>query len=281
MTDAGEVVKQTVQEAAREAAPWVERLARAGYFARGAVYVIVAWLAAQAARGEGRAEGHEGALRELLDQPFGKVLLGLLAVGLAGYALWRLVQTVLDPERKGSDAKGLASRAGYLLTGLVHAGLALTAARLALGSGRAEAGDARAREGAGMLMEQPAGPWLAGLVAVGIAAYGAYQIWRAYRADLGKRLDLSRMGPEARRAFVAAARAGLAARGVVLGVIGLFLLRAAFAADPGEARGMAGALATLRGAPYGPWLLGLMALGLAGYGVFEIMKARYRRIGPI
>jgi hypothetical protein len=275
-----EQVRQAARGAAREAGPWIEKLARAGYFARGVVYVIVAWIALQAALGNRRTAGPEGALTEVFRQPFGKALLIVLAAGLAGYALWRFVQALLDPERKGTDAQGLVSRAGYVLTGIIHALLTAAAVRMALGSGGPAGGDSEARERTQTLMEQPAGPWLVGLVGLGLAAYGLYQLYRAFQAKLGKRLDLSRMGPRARRAFVPAARAGLAARGVVFVLIGSFVVRAATSTDPGEARGVGGALESVRGAPYGTWLLGLVALGLAGYGIFEMVKARYRIIRP-
>ena len=275
-----EQVRRAARGMKREAAPWIEWLARIGYFARGVVYVVIAWMAAQAALGKGHAEGPQGALVEVFRQPFGKALLIALAVGLAGYALWRLVQALLDPEHKGTDAKGLAARAGALVTGVFHAGLAVAAVRMAMGSGGPGGGDSQVRERTGTLMEQPAGPWLVGAVGLGIAAYGLRQIYRAWKADLGKRLDLSRMSPQSRPMFVAASRAGLAARGVVFCLIGFFLGRAALAADPGEARALGGALESLRSAPYGPWLLGLVALGLAGYGIFEMVKARYRIIRP-
>lgn len=275
-----EQVRQAARGAAREAGPWIEKLARAGYFARGVVYVIVAWIALQAALGNRRTAGPEGALTEVFRQPYGKALLIALAVGLAGYALWRFVQALLDPEHKGTDAKGLVSRVGYVLTGIIHTLLTLAAVRMALGSGGPGGGESEARERTGMLMEQPAGPWLVGLVGLGLAAYGLYQFYRAFKTKLGKRLDLSRMGPRARETFVPAARAGLAARGVIFVLIGSFIVRAAASTDPGEARGLGGALESVRDAPYGTWLLGLVALGLAGYGIFEMVKARYRIIRP-
>src|SRR5688572_30764456 len=103
-----------VERAAREARPWVVRLARFGYVAKGIVYVVIGLLALQAAVGPGgKMSDGEGALKTILGQPFGWFLLGVLAVGLFGYALWRLVQAFLDPEGKGTDARGLLKRTGY------------------------------------------------------------------------------------------------------------------------------------------------------------------------
>lgn len=262
--------------AARDAAPWVVRLARLGYAARGIVYVIVGFVAAQAALGRrGDVADQRGALTEIASHSGGRLILGLLAVGLVGFAVWRFVEAGLDPERDGA-----AKRALFALSGVVHATLALTAARMAMGSGAGRSGESGADSWAARAMEAPAGRWLVGLAALGIAAFGVQQLVQAYKAKLDKRLDLSRMGSESRVWAVRAARAGLAARGVVFAIIGFFLLQAALHRNPNETRGMSGALTALRDASYGPWLLGLVALGLMAFGVTELIKARYRRITP-
>lgn len=265
--------------AARDAAPWVERLARAGYAAKGIVYVVVGGIAAQAALGRrSDVQDSRGAFSEILLHPGGKFLLGIIAVGLVGYAVWRFVQAALDPEGKG-DAKSYAKRVGYAGSAVIHAGLALTAGRVALGSSRGGGGDG-AESYTARLMEAPAGRYLVAAVALGMAAYGIFQLYKAYRTKLGKRLDLSSVSAGTRDWIERAGRAGLAARGVIFAIVGFFLVRAALQSDPGEARGLEGALEAVRAQSYGPWLLGLMALGLIGYGVLEFVNARYRRIQP-
>jgi hypothetical protein len=272
-------VEHHARGAARDAAPWVVGLARLGYAARGVVYVIVGVLAARVAIGErSRVEGTRGALTEIIEKPFGRVMLGIVALGLFGYALWRLVQAVMDPERKGHDAGGTVKRLGYALSGIVHAGLAVTAARMVMGSSRGGGGNTQTWTA--RLMEAPAGRWLVALVGLGFAAYGIYQFYRAVKSDLAKRLNLSSMRVRTREMAIRAARAGVAARGVVFLLIAYFLARAAIEYNPGEARGLQGALEALRDASYGPYLLGAVAVGLIGYGLFEIVKARYRRISP-
>ena len=266
--------------AAREAGPWVERLARLGYAAKGVVYLIIGGIAARAAFGSGeQVQGSQGALRAILEQPFGRFLLALVALGLAGYALWRFVQAALDPEADGPDGSGAAKRAGWAISGLIHAGLALAAARLVMGNGGSGGGDSTDRWTA-TLMRQPAGRWLVAAVGLGILAYGIYALYRAYAVKLDRRLDLSRMSPEARTWAVRSGRAGIAARGVVFAVMGFFLLRAAMNYDPSQARGLEGALQALQGSSYGPWILALVALGLVGYGIYQLVEARYRRISP-
>jgi hypothetical protein len=266
--------------AAREAAPWVEKLARLGYAAKGVVYLIIGGIAARAAFGSGeRVQGSQGALRTILEQPFGKFLLALVALGLAGYALWRFVQAGLDPEHGGrTDGGGAAKRVGYAISGAIHTGLALAAARMVMGRGGG--GGDRTADWTATLMRQPAGRWLVAAVGLGIAGYGAYALYRAYAVKLDKRLDLSRMSPAARTWAVRSGRAGIAARGVVFAMMGFFLLRAALRSNPGEARGLDGALRALQQQSYGPWLLGLVALGLVGYGIYQLVEARYRRIQP-
>lgn len=279
-TDPVGEVRRHGRAAAREAAPWVETLARMGYAAKGVVYLLVGGIAARAAVGSGeRVEGSRGALRTLLEQPFGRFLLGLMALGLAGYALWRFVQAALDPEGKGSGGGGLAKRAGYAVSGAIHAGLALAALRMATGGGGGQGGDSTDHWTA-VLMRQPLGRWLVAAVGLGIMGYGAYALYRAYAVKLDRQLDLSRMGPAAREWAVRSGRAGIAARGVVFLVMGYFLLRAALRYDPAEARGLDGALRALQQQSYGPWILGVVALGLLGYGVYQLVEARYRRIRP-
>jgi hypothetical protein len=271
-------MEHQARNAARQAGPGVVMLARLGYAARGVVYVIVGILAARVALGErSQVEGTRGALTEIIEKPFGRVMLGIVALGLFGYALWRLVQAGLDPEHKGSDGKGAVKRLGYALSGIVHAGLALTAARMVMGSSSG-GGGSQTTTWTARLMDAPAGRWLVALVGLGFAAYGIYQFYRAVKSDLAKRLDLSRMRARTREMAIRAAKAGVAARGVVFLLIAYFLARAAITYNPGEARGLQGALEALREASYGPWLLGIVALGLIGYGLFEIVKARYRRI---
>jgi len=273
-------MEHQARNAARQAGPGVVMLARLGYAARGVVYVIVGILAARVAMGRrSQVEGTRGALAEIIEKPFGRVMLGIVALGLFGYALWRLVQAGLDPEHKGHDAGGTVKRLGYALSGIVHAGLAVTAARMVMGSSSGGGGDgSQAATWTGRLMEAPAGRWLVALVGLGIAAYGIYQFYRAVKSDLAKRLDLGKMRVRTREMAVRAAKAGVAARGVVFLLIAYFLVRAAIDYEPSEARGLQGALEALRDASYGPWMLGIVALGLIGYGLFEIVKARYRRI---
>lgn len=264
------------------AAPWVQWLARFGYAARGIVYLTIGALALQAAlSARSGPEDSSGALQAILRQPFGRVLLGVLAVGLAGFVLWRLVQAIRDPERQGTDLQGLAKRGAYLISALVYGGLAVEAFRLFRGSGGGgSSGERQADHWTAVVMSQPLGRWIIGAVGATIVLYGLYEAYRAFTTDFTKRLDLSRLGADARRRIVAAGRLGFSARAVVFGIIGWFLARAAFEYDPAEARGFESALLTVQQQGYGRYLLGAVAIGLFAYGLFELAEARYRVIRP-
>lgn len=269
------------RQAPTEAAPWVRRLARLGYAAKGVVYTLVGGLALAAAFGErGQAEGTDGALASVVGAPFGRALLGVIAFGLVGHVVWRLVQAGLDPEGRGTDAKGLAQRVGLALSAAIYSALALEALRLAQGIGGGEGGDS-ASHWTARALDLPLGRVLVGLAGLGIAAYGIAQGIKAVRSDVCKKLDLSGLSAQAKTTVERIERAGLAARGVVFVLTGGFLVSAAWQERAAEARGLDGVLRTLEGQPYGPVLLGVIAVGLAAYGVFQFVQARYRTIRAV
>lgn len=267
MTAANEVERH-----ARAAAPWIERLARLGYAAKAVVYTLIGLLALGAVRG--RSADSDGAMATLVRQPFGEILLHLIALGLLGYAAWRFAEAVVDPLGRGTEAKGLAMRAYAFLRGLFHGYLAWEAFQLARGDGGG-AGDDEARHWTARMMDEPFGPWL--IVGAGVAflLYGLGQLWRAWASKIDRLLDIASLAPGARRWIVRVSRYGLAARGVVFSIIGGFLLLAGIRLDPSQARGVGGALASLSGQGV---LLAIVAVGLISYGIYEAIKARYKRI---
>jgi len=272
--------KQHAERAARKASPWIERLARAGYVAYGVVYVLVGVLAIQAAfGGSGKTTSQEGALRQVLLAPLGRVLLGIVAVGLLAYAAWRLFQGVLDPENEGTDAKGIVKRLDHVLNGLFHGALAFYAGQLAIGSGGGGGGGSP-DDWTARLMAQPFGRWLVVVAGAVIVGAGLYQLYKAYRADFREELKTGEMSAREKKWTTRSGRLGYAARGVVFGVIGVFLVQAALQTDPDEVRGLGGALETLARQPLGPYILGAVAIGLVAYGVFMFVMARYREIEP-
>ncbi|WP_407522429.1 DUF1206 domain-containing protein [Methylobacterium oryzisoli] len=261
-----------------DARPSLELLARAGYGARGLTYCLVGGLAFLAAIGEGgRTGGSRSALMALLGQPFGRVLLGAVALGLAGFALWRVIEAVTDADRRGRSAKGLAVRAGHLVSGGIYGSLAVSVAGTALGYGRGGAEDQAARDWTAWLLQQPLGAWLVGAVGAVVIGAGCAFLLKGWRGDVTRFLALP---VDARPWATRAGRFGYAARGIVFWLIGGFLIVAAIESRSSAVKGLGGALRTLREQPYGAALLGLTAAGLAAFGAFGLVQARYRHIDP-
>ena len=275
ITAAAHTVTQRVKEAPDH---WVATLARLGYATIGVVYLMIGTMATQAALGMGGAIADpRDVLVTIARQPFGRVLLGLTALGLSGYVLWRFVQACCDPERKGTDARGLLTRLGYAISGVAYAALAVLAARMALGAGGA-GGPAAEQAWTARVLAQPFGPWLVGSMGGIIIGVGLAHVYWAYTAQFMQEYTTGEMSARQQRWARRLGQWGLAARGVTFGIIGGFFLYAGITADPSEARGLGGALVTVAQQPYGPWLLGVVALGLVAYGLFCLSQALYRRV---
>lgn len=270
--------EQTVRGAVQN--PWVEKLARFGYAARGVVYAVIGLLAVQTAfSGRGGQDlsqqaTPQGALQRIAEQS--RLLLALVAIGLAGYALWRFVQGGLDTENKGSDPKGLVKRGSMVASGIVYSGLAIAAARLVSGNGGGNRGGSQGFTAD--LMSKPFGRWLVVLAGIAVIVSGGYQLYDAWSKKFRKRLKLQEMNADEERLATHTGQAGLTARGIVFLLSGWFLIQAGLRFDPSQAQGLGGALETLARQPSGPWLLGLVALGLIAYGAYSFLQARYRRI---
>jgi hypothetical protein len=261
---------------------WYAGVARAGLVAKGISYGLVGVLAVGVAVGEGgKTTSRNGALATLADESWGTILLVLLALGFAAYALWRFVQAVFERETDEDGAKGEAKewgkRAGYVGRGLIYAGLTYSTIRLLTRSGAQESQNEKAQQTASTVFDWPAGRWLvaiAGLVIVGAG------LWNLYRG-LSRKFEEKWRGGMSSAERMWGGRAGVVghvARGIVFGLIGGFLTKAAVEYDPNDAIGLDGALQKVAQAPYGPWLLGLTAAGLVAYGLFCLVDARYRDV---
>jgi hypothetical protein len=269
-----------IERAVRNGESWIERFARVGFFAIGIVYLIAGALTAMAALSDrtGTADRRD-VLAFIMEKPFGSIALVLMAVGLAGYAFWRITSGIVDSDRRGTEPMGLAKRAAAIISGIVYAGLMIQIVRLIMrGSTGSGSDEAEAAQSTSRVMELPFGRVLVGLTGITLLAVGLYQLSLAWKAKLSRRLDLSRMSSSARPTVVAIARFGIAARGIVFAIVGVSLVVAAVRYDPNAAHGMSGALLEIAQQPFGHLLLAVIAIGLAAFGVFAIVNGMYRKI---
>jgi hypothetical protein len=242
-----------------------ETLTRAGFAARGIMYMLIGYLALKT----GRSAGSGGAL-EYLASGAGKFLLAAMALGFLGYGIWRLSEALLDTEGNGADGKGIALRAAGFLSGLIHLGLAFYAAQLAFGAGGGEGSSSGAEQGAATALSLPGGEAL--LLAAGavLLLTGVFQIVKAAKLSFLRHLDKR----AANEAWVQwSGRLGYAARGLVFVAAAYFLWRAGSRNSSAEAADTGDALMSF------PETLQMMiAAGLFLFGLFSLVEARYRRI---
>ena len=264
------------ETAAWHARPWVRVMARFGYVAKGVVYATIGLLAMLEALGMGgKTASPDGAMQSIGTRPLGGVLLVLLSAGLAGYALWKVVQGVMDPDDRGSDAHGVVRRVAYVGSGAIHGLLAYTAAQSVFG---AEDSSEDAMAASAMAYQPPVGRILVAVVGLAVIGVGLYQLYAAYGAKFRGELALGRIGGAKEVWTTLLGRVGTTARALAIGAAGAFLLLAAYQSAPEETRGLGGALETIQHQPLGSYMLGVIAAGLILYGLFMFLVARYRYI---
>jgi hypothetical protein len=258
---------------------WLGWVGRVGLAAKGASYALVALLAIMLVTGAGgRPAGREGALEAVADEPMGSMSIVGLAVGFAAYALWRLAQAIFDREREGTDPPGVAKRVGYLARAALYAALAVTAVTLLDGTGSDSSETQDARRQTAEALTWPGGRFLVGAVGLGFLVAAAFNGYRALTQKFEDKWYVDDLGERTQRTLAALGSAGLLARFVVFGLIGLFVAKAAYEYDPQEAIGLDGALRKLLDGAYGGALLGALAAGLLCYAIFCFVEARYRRV---
>ena len=253
-----------------------EWLARAGLAARGVVYGVIAVLALKLALGDGgKTTDQQGALKEIAQQPFGKVLLIVVAIGLFGYALWRLVRAAIGHGAEG-DRDDTKERLAGAFSGLAYGLLGVTAVQILIGSG---GGSGNGQDKAtGGVLDWPGGQILviiAGLILIGVAVDQAI---KGIKKKFLEKSHTERMSEKVEKTFTTLGVFGHLARAVIFTLMGYFLIKAAIDYDPDKAVGIDGALAKLGDSAFGPYVLGAVAVGLLGFGLYSFMDARYRRV---
>lgn len=249
-------------------------MGRIGLAARGCLYLLLGILAAF---GIGKsAPDQQNVIRTVASQPFGTVLLSLLAVGIACYAMWRLGHAILDTEGYGTDLKGLQKRMAAFTSGCIYVTLLITAVSVVFHFAQSKSGEVF---WTAKLLDQPFGRGLVAGVGVILAITSLMQFQHALTGKFRRRLNLSGMSETGQTWSIRAGRIGHAARGVAFALIAWFFFRAAMEADPSESGGMRKALTMIADQPYGKWLRMVTGLGLSMFGVYSLVEARYRRIG--
>ena len=249
-------------------------LARLGFAAIGIVYVLMGVLALLAASGQ-RAGAHadkQEAVQHLQNLPGGRGLLGLVALGLLGYIVWRFTQAVRDTEGQGSGAKGVGIRLWYVASGLFYGGLALYAGRLAL-QGRAEPSGDASQSITATVLKWPAGDWLIMLLGAGIIGAGVFQLYWAYSGKFQKDVNASQLPAGQQQLVYRTGQVGFTARGIVLGIVGYFFVQAGLQSRAGAVGSTDEAFDLL--ATMGPAVLGVVAAGLVAFGLHMLVQAKY------
>jgi hypothetical protein len=286
---AKEAATSVPTEAARtRAKPWFQHLARLGLATRAMIYALLAYIAAEIAlthSAPAPASG-SGALTEVRKQSAGRVLLGLLAVGLVAYALWRVAQTLSRANQDNGDgqessAGGAFKRAGFLASAVVYFFLCGQAASLALsatGAGSSGGPSSHPQPLVATVLRWPGGPVWVGLVGSGIAVAGAALVVWGCLHDYSEVLETDRMGPSGFRAALVTGVVGEAARGLLIVLVAVYLLSAAIANNPSRAKSLNGALLSFDRLTAGPPLLLMAVAGLASFAVYSVFEAVYRRV---
>jgi hypothetical protein len=252
------------------------QVGRAGMICYGVVHLLVAWLAAQIAlSGSGQQADQRGAVETLAEQPLGMFLLIVLAVGLAAFGIWQLYVAAQGFRWVNDQKKRLEKRLGALARGVISVLVAAYAVRILTGRGQ-QSQDPQ-QEFTARLLAAPAGRLLVGLIAIAVIAVGVSRIVKGVRKKFIEDLDLSQLPQNTQRMTIRIGQIGYPAKGTSIAIIGLLLGLAALRANPGEAGGLDKALRALAAQPYGTFLLLLVAVGLAAFGVYCFASARARR----
>jgi hypothetical protein len=258
----------------------LEPFARLGYASKAAIYAVVGLLAILTATNQGgRITDQNGALRVVIGQPFGRMLLLVLAIGLCGYAVWRLLDAFLDPDRHGLDASGLVTRIGNAIRGCIYGALGLDAIRLLRGA-RGARGD-QAETLTAQLFGFPFGGILVGVIGGVVAIYGVSEVIASFRGRDDPKVDWSAIRSDWRQTLKWISRFGVGVRGALITTLGVFLLRAALTHNPDDAAGNRESMLRLGGLVEGRWFLAVIAAGVLAYAVDQAVHARHRRIRPV
>ncbi len=256
----------------------LENLARVGLLAYGVVHLLVAWLALQVAWGtSSESADQSGALQTLAESPLGKPLLWIVAIGLIALAVWQALEVLRW--RSGWSASGeqrtkaVRKSVKAVAKAVVYAALAVLAIRFATGGGSSSS--QQQQDTAAGVFGWPAGRWLVGAAGLVLIGVGIYHVYKGVTKHFLKEIDLAAAPSSATRLVTRLGQVGYPGKGIALGVVGGLLVWSAVTFDAEKASGLDGALRTILEAPFGQFLLTLVALGIAAFGAYLLVRARY------
>lgn len=264
----------------------VETVGRVALATQGLLYVIMGILALQVAAGDHSAEpSQRGALEAVVRQPFGKALLVVVLVGLVAHALWRIVLAIRGEPGPDDDAGSLAKRLGNVGRAAIYIGFIVAGVKLLSDAGSSSSGGGggggsggdTAQKGTAQVLDLPGGTALVVIAGLAIIGAGVWNVVKGLGRKFEDDLSLGSLDESRRKAVVTSGTIGYTARGVVFGMVGVFLVQAGLTHDPDKTKGLDGALLEVAEADYGPWLLGLLAAGLILFGLYRMLDGRYRK----
>jgi hypothetical protein len=269
MADVSDQAEQLGRQA--DSSEWMDRAVRVGMVAYGIVHLTIAWLGIQLAFGDhSGAASRNGALKQLAQQPFGEVVVWVVAVGMFLLVIWKLLEAFVDFSVEDGAKKALKP-ASNVFKAIVYGTLGVSAMRVAVGSkSKSNTSDYTAK-----LMDQPFGRWLVGLVGLAIIGYGGYLVYRGWTEKFLEHLDARGRSGDAGRAYKMFGKVGYVAKGIAIGVIGVLFLFAAIDHSAKKSGGLDQALHKVLQQPFGPALLFAISVGIGCYGLFCFARARH------
>ncbi|AGZ44508.1 DUF1206 domain-containing protein [Actinoplanes friuliensis] len=253
----------------------LEYLARGGFVMYGVIHLLFAWLALQVAFGSSAESDQSGALQELATKPFGKALVVIAVIGMIALAIWQAFEAAIgESGQQGKEA--IAERVVSGARAIIYLSFAWTGIKVLQGS-NASTGDSQ-QKGASSLMDNSGGRWLVGFIGLVVIGVGIGLLVYGITKKFEQKLNTQQMNATVRKTTRRLGVAGYSAKGVAYAIAGGLIVAAAVTYDPEKARGLDAALKLLVDQPFGPWLLALVALGIACFGVYCFSQARYRKV---
>lgn len=249
------------------------RLFTAGHITKGVIYLLIGVFALATLIGASSGgNGPKAVIDWVGTNPFGQVLLGLVGLGLAAYATWRFYLFTEDPDNEDDGKKGKVKRLGWAVSAVSYGALSVYAFQNLFGSGGSKGTkeDLIAR-----LLDQSWGDIVVAAIGLIVVGVGVYQLYRAVTDKHMEDINHQRLGEEQEEVVRNSGRIGLAARFVVYGIMGGFLVRTALSSDADQFKGIGESLSYLENGTWGTALLAVTGAGLLAYGFFMMVKARY------